>query len=58
MRNHCPIQIKKGHNGAFVGTMLEGAKGSMGNGPDCLRFDVIQDGTEANRISRYEVLCD
>ena len=35
--------------------MLEDATGAVNNEPGCLRFDVIQDGADANRIWLYEV---
>ena len=45
-----PIQIKEGHRDAFVEAMIDDAKGSVANEPGCLRFDVIQDGSDPNRI--------
>ena len=45
-----PIQIKEGHKDAFIEAMLDDAKGSMANEPGCLRFDVIQDSNDTNRI--------
>ena len=53
-----PIQIKEGHRKAFIEAMLDDAKGSVNNEPGCLRFDVIQDGADANRIWLYEVYVD
>ncbi|MCZ6677513.1 MAG: putative quinol monooxygenase [Candidatus Poribacteria bacterium] len=53
-----PIQIKEGHRDAFIEALLDDAKGSMNNEPGCLRFDVIQDGAEPNRIWLYEVYVD
>ena len=53
-----PIQIKEGHSESFIEAMLEDAKGSVNNEPGCLRFDVIQDGADANRIWLYEVYVD
>ena len=50
-----PIQIKEGHRDAFVESMIDDAKGSVENEPGCLRFDVIQDGADPNRIWLYEV---
>ena len=34
------------------------AKGSVGDEPGCLRFDVIQDGVDAKQIWLYEVYRD
>ena len=42
-----PIQIKEGHREAFIEAMLDDAKGSVRDEPDCLRFDVIQDGSRS-----------
>ena len=53
-----PIQIKEGHREAFIESMLDDAKGSVENEPGCLRFDVIQDGADPNRIWLYEVYTD
>jgi len=53
-----PIQIKVGHNGEFIQAMLENAKGAVNSEPGCLRFDVIQDADDANRIWLYEIYTD
>ena len=53
-----PIQIKEGHKEEFIKAMLEDARGSVNNEPGCLRFDVIQDATDHNRIWLYEVYKD
>lgn len=38
--------------------MLDDARGSLENEPGCLRFDVIQDLEDQNRIHLYEVYRD
>ncbi|MFN8489948.1 MAG: putative quinol monooxygenase [Caldilineaceae bacterium] len=53
-----PIQIKEGYKEAFLEAMLEDAKGSLNNEPGCLRFDVVQDASDPNRIWLYEVYVD
>ena len=53
-----PIQIKEGHREEFIKAMLDDAKGSVRDEPGCLRFDVIQDGSDSNRIWLYEVYVD
>lgn len=53
-----PIQIKPEHREEFIEAMLLDAKGSVENEPDCLRFDVIQDQEDPNRIYLYEVYKD
>ena len=53
-----PIQIKEGYKDAFVEAMLGDAKGSVNDEPGCLRFDVIQDAGDPNRIWLYEVYVD
>ena len=50
-----PIQIKEGHKAEFVEAVLDYARGSMNDEPGCLRFDVIQDAGDPNRIWLYEV---
>ena len=53
-----PIQIKPGYKDQFIEAMVENARSSAANEPGCLRFDVIQDANEANRIWLYEVYKD
>lgn len=53
-----PIQIKEGYKEQFVEAMLDDAKGSVNDEPGCLRFDVIQDAADPNRIWLYEVYVD
>ena len=52
------IQIKPEHREAFMEAMLDDARGSVQNEPGCLRFDVIQDAEDPNRIHLYEVYRD
>ncbi len=52
------IRIKPGHKEAFMESMLDDARGSIGDEPGCLRFDVIQDQEDPNRIFLYEVYRD
>ncbi len=53
-----PLQIKEGHKEEFVEALLEDAKGAVSDEPGCLRFDVIQDSGDPNRIWVYEVYAD
>ena len=53
-----PIQIKAGHKEEFIRAMLEDAQGSVNNGPGSLRFDVVQDAADPNRIQLCEVYQD
>ena len=53
-----PIQIKDGHKDEFIEALLEDARGSVNDEPGCLRFDVIQDSADANRVWLYEVYVD
>ena len=55
---HMPIQIKEGYAEKFIEAMLLNARGSVENEPDCLRFDVIRDEDDLNRIYLYEVYKD
>ena len=49
------IKIKKGHKEAFMASMMGDAHGSNNDEPGCLRFDVLQDNEDPNRIHLYEV---
>lgn len=53
-----PIQIKPEYREQFIKEMIEDARGSVNNEPGCLRFDIIQDGNDPNRIWLYEVYRD
>ena len=52
------IQIKPEHRSAFMESMFDDARGSNNDEPGCLRFDVLQDNEEPNRIHLYEVYQD
>jgi (4S)-4-hydroxy-5-phosphonooxypentane-2,3-dione isomerase len=52
------IDIKPGFKEKFLASMLDDARGSIGNEPDCVRFDVIQDEKSPNRIYLYEAYKD
>jgi quinol monooxygenase YgiN len=52
------LQIKAEHKKEFIEEMLGDARGSVKNEPGCLRFDVIQDEENPNRIYLYEVYKD
>ncbi len=53
-----PLQIKVGYKEQFVAGIMENASGAVHNEPGCLRFDVIQDVNDDNRIWVYEVYKD
>jgi autoinducer 2-degrading protein len=52
------IKIKPGYRDAFVESLLDDASGSVTDEPGCLRFDVLQDNADPNRIFLYEVYRD
>ena len=52
------IQIKPGHKEAFMEAMMGDARGSNNDEPGCLRFDVLQDNEDPNKIHLYEVYKD
>ncbi|MFQ5934023.1 MAG: putative quinol monooxygenase [Dehalococcoidia bacterium] len=52
------IDIKPEHKERFMEEMLLDAKGSNENEPSCLRFDILQDDENPNRIHLYEVYRD
>lgn len=53
-----PFQIKDSHREHFIEEMIEDARGSLENEPGCLRFDIIQDPEDPNRIWLYEIYRD
>ena len=53
-----PIQIKKSFKERFLEEIIADAKGSVTNEPGCLRFDVVQDSNDPDRIWLYEVYRD
>ena len=55
---HAPIQIKPGYAEKFIEAILLDAKSSVQDEPGCVRFDVIQDEADPNRIYLYEVYKD
>ena len=52
------IDIRPGFKEQFVAAMLDDARGSVTNERDCMRFDVIQDEQNPDRIYLYEVYRD
>ncbi len=52
------IGIKPEYRERFIESMLDDARGSVGDEPGCLRFDVIQDEKDPNTIYLYEVYKD
>ncbi len=52
------IKIKEGHKEAFMASMMDDARGSNNDEPGCLRFDVLQDNEDPNKIHLYEVYKD
>ena len=53
-----PIQIKEGFKEQYINGMIENARGAVHDEPGCMRFDVIQDASDGNRIWLYEVYRD
>ena len=51
-------QIKQGFKDRFIEEMIADARGSVNDEPGCLRFDVIQDANDPNRIWLYEIYQD
>ena len=52
------LEIKPEHRNAFIEAMLDDAKGSVEHEPGCLRFDVLQNQEDPNKICLYEVYRD
>ena len=53
-----PIQIKEGSKEQMLEALLPNAQGAVRDEPGCVRFDVIQDAGDANRIWVYEIYTD
>ncbi len=53
-----PLQIKDGAKEQFLEALLPNAQGAANTEPGCLRFDVIQDAGDPNRVWVYEVYTD
>ena len=53
-----PIQIKEGFKDQFITGIKENASHAQNDEPGCLRFNVIQDVNDTNRIWVYEVYKD
>ena len=52
------ITIKPQFRDRFIQEMMGDAKGANEDEPGCLRFDVIQDASNPNKIHLYEVYKD
>lgn len=52
------IQMQPAHRKEFIEAMLDDARGSVQNEPGCLRFDVLQDESDPNRLYLYEIYRD
>ena len=53
-----PIQIKEGYRERYLEELTRNARGAVEAEPGCLRFDVIQDANDPNRIWVDEVYKD
>ena len=52
------VDMKPEHRERFIEEMLLDARGSVETEPGCLRFDVLQDNENPNRLYLYEVYRD
>lgn len=52
------VDIKPEHRDRFMEEILLDARGSVENEPGCVRFDVLQDDENPNRVYLYEVYRD
>lgn len=51
-------QVKPEHREEFLAAILEDARDSLAKEPGCLRFDVIEDAADPNKLYFYEVYRD
>ncbi len=49
------FQIKSGEMDGFMPLMIENAKASLANEPDCHRFDVCTDSARSDEVFLYEL---
>jgi quinol monooxygenase YgiN len=52
------VDIKPEHKEEFLEAMFDDARGSVQNEPNCLLFNVVQDGADPNCLRLYEVYKD
>ena len=52
------IEIKEGFKEQYINGLIENANSAVKDEPGCLRFDVIQDANDDNKIWVYEVYND
>ncbi len=52
------IEVKSEFMDRFIVAMLENSKNSVTHAPGCLRFDVVRDEQNRNRVYLYEVYRD
>ena len=50
-----PIQIREGAKEEVLAALLPNAQAAVATEPGCLRFDVIQDAGDPNRVWVYEI---
>ena len=53
-----PIQIREGAKEQVVEALIPNAQAAVATEPGCLRFDVIQDAGDENRLWVYEIYVD
>ena len=53
-----PVQIKEGFKDQYLKGLTENARGAVNDEPGCLRFDLVQDANDSNRVWVYEVCRD
>ena len=53
-----PVLILPAYKEQFLEGMIEHAKLSLRDEPGCIRFDIIQDANDNNKIWLYEVFTD
>lgn len=53
-----PIQIREGAKEEVLAALLPNAQAAVATEPGCLRFDVIQDAGDPNRVWVYEIYLD
>ena len=56
--NIIPIRLKPEHRTKAINELIAHAKKTKSTEPGCLRFDIIQDSSDLNRIWLYEVYKD
>ena len=52
------FQVQAEHRDDFIKATMDDARGAMGTEPGCVRFDILRDEEDPNKVHLYEVYKD